>query len=486
MDDETEQPTDLVEAPKTTARRLQEEPPVASLETYDCQQGTICNVLSSNSPKAIATGDLAVDSAHNFALATWEYYNTTHGRDSIDGNGMTLKSRVHYGQNYNNAFWNGVQMTYGDGDGVYFAPLSQDADVVGHELTHGITERTSGLIYAGESGGKFDCKIVRVAQTILTLYFLLDSSALNEAWSDIFGAMVDVFTGATGADIWRIGEDIYTPKIPGDALRFMNDPALAGDYDWYPTRYMCGGDNGGVHWNSGIANLAFVLLSDGGKHPRDKSSVVVTGIGMERAAEVFYAANFCLTANSGFYMARYCTAAAAGSLLGGSYASAVHLAWDAVGVPAELPVIPEPIEISDNVSLEGLAGPKGEIQQYYLLVGLGETVTCTTSGNNGDADLYLRFGAKAEAHPDSRVNECGSYTPESNEACTTGAASSVGTTLYAAIHAYDCYNNLILTCTVNAPSSGCTKGAFRDSCTVNADCCSNNCGGNPRNRKCKN
>ena len=213
---------------------------VRALETQDCHQKKRNCSLVSTSPYPILTGDGAIDSAHNYAIATYDYYLNNHNRDSIDDAGLTLTSRAHYDRNYNNAYWDGTQMTYGDGDGVTFIPLSQDADVVGHELTHGVTERSSGLIYSNESG------------------------ALNEAWSDIFGAMVDRQEGATGADIWFIGEDIYTPGTLGDALRNMADPAEFGDYDYWPTRYTGIFDNGGVHGNSGIANLAFKLLVTGG------------------------------------------------------------------------------------------------------------------------------------------------------------------------------------------------------------------------------
>jgi Zn-dependent metalloprotease len=110
---------------------------VMSLDTRDCQETTNSCVLGSTSTNEIDTGDLALDSAHNFARATYIYYNTAFGRDSIDDEGMTLRSRVHYGSNYNNAFWNGYEMTYGDGDGTNFLPLSQDADIVAHDLTRG-------------------------------------------------------------------------------------------------------------------------------------------------------------------------------------------------------------------------------------------------------------------------------------------------------------------------------------------------------------
>jgi vibriolysin len=190
-------------------------------------------------------------------------------------------------------------------------------------LQHGITQYTSDLIYRDESG------------------------ALNEAMSDIFGAMVDAQEGAKGLDIWKLGEDIYTPGTAGDALRYMHDPGEAGDYDWYPNRYTGSSDNGGVHWNSGIANLAFVLLSVGGTHPRGKSSVNVPAIGMEAAADIFYMANTaCLTQNSQFIDARACTLHFAGP-----HVAAVGAAWDAVGVAEDVsPPAPTCVPVQPSCS----------------------------------------------------------------------------------------------------------------------------------------
>jgi bacillolysin len=432
-----------------------------ALETQDCHQKTRRCTLVSDSPNAIDTGDQAVNDAHNYAIATYDYYWNNHGRDSIDDAGLKLISRAHYNRNYNNAFWDGTQVTYGDGDGVTFIPLSQDADVVAHELTHGVTERTSGLIYQNESG------------------------ALNEAWSDIFGAMVDAKEGATGADIWLIGEDIYTPGTPGDALRNMADPAAFGDYDWWPTRYTGSSDNGGVHWNSGIANLAFHLLVDGGTHPRGKSSVALKGIGLDAAADIFYAANVgCLTPSSNFAAARYCTADVFGYVSGTDYSAEVHAAWDAVGVPNDTPQPPNaPIALTDGVPVSGQNGDTGNLQQYTLDVAAGDSVTCTTSCNNGDADLYLRFGAEAEANPNSTSNECGSYSSNSNESCTTDAAPGPDT-LYTAVHAYTAYTDLTITCTINDVDGG-SCSARGASCSTGAECCSGGCGGKPGSKTCR-
>ena len=428
-----------------------------TLETQDCKQRKNRCTLVSRSSNPINTGDGAIDSAHNYAIATYDYYWTNHGRDSIDNAGLPLISRAHYDRNYNNAYWDGTQMTYGDGDGVTFIPFSQDADVVAHELTHGVTEHSSGLIYQNESG------------------------ALNEAWSDIFGAMVDRQEGATGADIWLLGEDIYTPDTSGDALRNMADPAEYGDYDYWPTRYTGLLDNGGVHSNSGIANLAFKLLVTGGTHPRGKTTVTVPGIGFAAAADIFYMANVaCMTANSNFAAARYCT----GDVFGGPHADAVHAAWDAVGVPNLPPPQPnEPITLTTNVPLGGQHADTGNIQQYTLDVVAGDSVTCTTACNNGDADLYLRFGAAAEINPNSTTNECSSFSSNSNESCTTSAASSPNT-LYAGIHAYTTYTDLTITCTINSTGGGNCR-AQGASCSTGAECCSGSCGGKPGARTCR-
>ena len=262
-----------------------------------------------------AIGDQAVDDAHDFAGGTYDCYSALFGRDSYDDNGASLESTAHHRTNYNNAFWNGSQMVYGDGDGSLFSPLSGSFDVVAHELTHAVTDASSNLIYQNESG------------------------ALNEAMSDILAAVCDHYDQGSPAvipgDVWQIGEDIFTPGTAGDALRYMDDPTADGSsYDYYPTRYTGTLDNGGVHWNSGIANLAFYLLVTGGTHPSGSTTVNVPAIGMDKAAQIFYRANnLYLTASSNFQAARDATADAATDLYTQTEIDAVHLAWDAVGVP---------------------------------------------------------------------------------------------------------------------------------------------------------
>nr|WP_277398289.1 M4 family metallopeptidase [Neobacillus citreus] len=246
----------------------------------------------------------AVD-AHYYAGKTYDYYKNVFGRNSYDNNGGALKSTVHYGRNYNNAFWNGTQMVYGDGDGTTFIPLSGGIDVVAHELTHAVTDTSSDLVYQNESG------------------------ALNEAISDIFGTLVEFYNGKNPD--YEIGEDVYTPAKANDALRSMSDPTKYGDPDHYSKRYTGTSDNGGVHTNSGIINKAAYLLAAGGTH----YGVTVQGIGNDKLGAIYYRANTVyLTASSTFSQARAALVQAAADLYGAGSAevTAVNKSFDAVGV----------------------------------------------------------------------------------------------------------------------------------------------------------
>lgn len=247
----------------------------------------------------------AVD-AHYYAGKVYDYYKSTFNRNSYDGNGAALKSTVHYGSKYNNAFWNGIQMVYGDGDGSNFIPLSGGLDVVAHELTHAVTSSESDLVYQYESG------------------------ALNEAISDIMGTAVEFNVQPTKAD-YLIGEDIYTPSVSGDALRSMSNPTLYGDPDHYSKRYTGTSDNGGVHTNSGIINKAAYLIAVGGTH----YGVTVSGIGPDKLAAIVYRANTVyLTSNSSFSQARAAFIQSASDLYGTSSTAktTVTNAFTAVGI----------------------------------------------------------------------------------------------------------------------------------------------------------
>lgn len=257
-------------------------------------------------------GDFDAQKAYEYSGNAYDYFLQRHSRDSWNGAGGQIISSVHWGIGEANAIWDGQQMAFGDGN-TQSSSFARSLDVVGHEFTHGVTQATANLIYSGESG------------------------ALNEAMSDIFGAASEARVRGVSANTWKIAEDIWTPGVAGDALRYMNNPTQDGSSkDYYPERYTGSLDNGGVHWNSGIANLAFYLLSQGGSHPRGKTSVVVPSIGILSAERIFYKAlSSYMGASTNFAGARDNTMQAAADLFGGcsnQYAS-TQKAWDAVGAP---------------------------------------------------------------------------------------------------------------------------------------------------------
>jgi bacillolysin len=242
-------------------------------ETYDAGNGAtlpgtlVCD--ESDPTCSGAGGDQHAVKAHEYAGDTYDFYASHHGRDSIDDVGMTIVSTVHYGTGYANAFWSGSQMVYGD---YYGFPLADD--VVGHELSHGVTDYESHLFYFYQSG------------------------AINEALSDIFGEFVDLTNGAgndTGGVRWQMGEDISGLG----AIRDMSNPPAFGDPDrtTHPN-YICSwSDNGGVHRNSGVVNKAAYLLTDGDTF----NGYDVAGIGISNTADLFYEVNTTLlTSGSNF------------------------------------------------------------------------------------------------------------------------------------------------------------------------------------------
>jgi len=272
---------------------------------------TLPGTLACADSAACGTGLL--QTIHNNVSTSYDYFKVRFNRDSINAAGVTITATGNHGVAYNNAFWNGSQLAFGNGDGSLFAPLGGSLDVVAHELMHGITQNETSLAYYGESG------------------------ALNEGLSDVFGAAAEAYaTGSVNANTWRIGEAVYTPGNPSDALRYMNNPALDGvSHDYYPQRYTGTADNGGVHWNSGIVNLAFYLLSQGGSHPSGLTSNVVTGLGIGQAEQIFYRAvrYHYITSTTNLQGARNATALAAYQLYGKQGYRSTHQAWCAVGVP---------------------------------------------------------------------------------------------------------------------------------------------------------
>ncbi len=390
--------------------------------TYDLKNGTENNapgtLLCSNNNSC---GDASAQRAHDGASAVYDYYKAKFGRNSVDNNDMTVKSSVHTRTNYNNAFWYNGQMFYGDGDGSQFTDLTKSFDVIGHELTHGVTEKTANLVYANASG------------------------ALNEGWSDILGAAAEAHKTGVHPD-WDIGEEVY---LAGNALRYMANPTQDGySKDWYPDRIPFvsnpsnSNDQGGVHGNSGIANLAFVLAVDGGTHPRGKSSANVPSIGLAKAEQIFYRAlTTYMNSGTDFAGARTATAQAAQELYGSTEKTAIETAWCAVGVgscPGTGTV--DPI----NVSASNISVASGAWKNYTYAIPAGHsTMTIAISGGTGDADLHVTHGRKSTASS----YDCRPYKNGNNESCTF--ANPAAGTWYMDLQGYSTASGITLTLTAN-------------------------------------
>lgn len=262
-------------------------------------------------------GDPTANEVHWATQKTYEYFLNTHNRNSLNDDGMALLSWIHYGESYNNAFWNGSWMTYGDGDNTRFSSLTSP-DVVAHEMAHGVTDFSADLIYSYESG------------------------ALNESFSDIFGEVAENYM--TGSNDWLMGAD-FTVRPGKTSLRNMSNPndpnALTQQPDTYEGDfwYTGSGDNGGVHYNSGVQNYWFYLLCEGGNGINDKDDeYLVNAIGMQKAAAVAYRnLTVYLMPNSQYSDARTGSIAAAEDLRNAGVLTAndveqVIAAWCAVGV----------------------------------------------------------------------------------------------------------------------------------------------------------
>ncbi|MFZ9970946.1 MAG: M4 family metallopeptidase, partial [Bacteroidia bacterium] len=248
--------------------RLREAGRGNGIETYDMNNGTNYNSSVDFTDadnfwnNVNAQKDEVASDAHWGAQMTFDYFKKEHNRNSYDNNNAKIYSFVHYSSNYNNAFWNGWCMTYGDGNGTTFTPLTA-IDVCGHEIAHAVTSNTANLVYSYESG------------------------ALNESFSDIFGNAVEQY-GRPNDWSWRIGEDM-TPS--GNGIRAMENPNLFNQPKFYKgVKWYSGtGDNGGVHYNSGVQNYWFYLLSEGVTGTNEKGwSFSIDSLGMEEEGKIAY------------------------------------------------------------------------------------------------------------------------------------------------------------------------------------------------------
>lgn len=297
---EARAPRNLLSVPVTAKQRT----------VYDARNGEALPGTLARAEGGAATADVQVNEAYDGLGATFDFFADVYARNSIDDEGLRLDATVHYGRDYDNAFWNGEQMVFGDGDGDLFNRFTIALDVIAHELAHGVTGDEAGLVYLGQAG------------------------ALNESLSDVFGSLVKQHARNERADQadWLIGEGLFTAKVRGVALRSLKAPGTAFDdpvlgRDPQPAT-MAGyvrttSDNGGVHTNSGIPNHAFYL-----------AATALGGFAWERAGRIWYETlrDKRLKRSATFrQFARY-TVLNAAQFFGTAERQAVAGAWEAVGI----------------------------------------------------------------------------------------------------------------------------------------------------------
>jgi vibriolysin len=417
-------------------------------EVHNLNHSTSLPGATARSEGGSMNGDAIVDSNYDLLGTVYNTYKDLFGRDSYDNAGAKLISSVHYSNNYVNAYWNGTQMVYGDGDGKTASNLANSLDVTAHELTHAVTERTSNLTYSGESGG------------------------LNEAMSDIIGNTAEWYRDGkpvpANANNFLVGDDVWTPGTVGDALRYMCDPAKDGSsLDLWTTS----AKSVDVHYSSGIANLAFCLLAKGGTHPRNKTTVSVTGVGFEKAAQIFYKADTAIwTSSTNFAAARTGTEQAATQLgYTAAEVNSVSSAWAAVGVGTA----PSGGGTGGggtggtgggtggsgggtgsgtaltNGKAVTVSGAKGSQTVYTLAVTAGATgLKFATSGGTGDLDMYVKFGSA----PTTTSYDCRPYKSGNNESCSITTAKAG--TYYVMLNGYVAYSGASLVGSFTASTGG--------------------------------
>ncbi|MGA9748144.1 MAG: protealysin inhibitor emfourin [Nocardioides sp.] len=328
-------------APATTAAD-------AAFAVHSADNGTDLPGRLVRSPGDAPLDDAAVDEAYTGVEASLALFREVFERDSFDDAGAPVVATVHYGRNYDNAFWDGQQLVFGDGDGRVFTRFTKPIDVLGHEFTHAVTERTAGLVYQGQSG------------------------ALNESMSDVFASCLKQrLLGQSAAEAdWLIGEGIFTPSVQGRALRSMSEPGTAyddpvlgkdpqvGSMDDYVETTQ---DNGGVHLNSGIPNRAYHL-----------AAVALGGNAWDGVGRIWYAA---LTSGIGpdtDFVAFAAATLAAAEAVSPEARAAVADAWAQVGVTGSAPPptsVPEPAEPEPTVTVTRSGGFAGRTEQAQLRLG---------------------------------------------------------------------------------------------------------------------
>ncbi|CCQ11896.1 Vibriolysin, extracellular zinc protease [Pseudoalteromonas luteoviolacea B = ATCC 29581] len=370
----------------------------STAHSFTCPENTVKQINGAYSP---------LNDAHYFGNVVYNMYNDYVGTAPLS---FQLKMRVHYSNNYENAFWDGSAMTFGDGANTFYPLVS--LDVSAHEVSHGFTEQNSGLVYSGKSGG------------------------LNEAFSDMAGEAAEFFM--KGSNDWLVGQEIF--KSNG-ALRYMDDPTKDGRSISHQNSYTSGMD---VHHSSGVYNKAFYLLAN------------TTGWNTKKAFQVMARANqLYWTASTNWDIAGNGVMDAACDL--GFEPNDVKNALAAVGVNSSLssgstcgsttPPVDE--ALTNGVTRTGINGAAKEQKFFTLDVPSGTTsLRFDTTGGTGDADLYVKFGSR----PSLQTFDCKSTSSTSTESCTISSIQAG--TYYVMVEAWNQISDVSLTGTYSGGSTG--------------------------------
>ncbi|ABC29284.1 Zinc metalloprotease (elastase) [Hahella chejuensis KCTC 2396] len=352
-----------------------------TIHQFTCPRNTVKEINGAYSP---------LNDAHFFGIEVFKMYSEWFDTSPLN---TKLKLRVHYSNGYENAFWDGSQMTFGDGAS-YFYPLV-DINVVAHEVSHGFTEFNSGLVYERQPGG------------------------MNEAFSDMAGEAAEFFMH--GENDFYVGAAIMKN---GDGLRYMDNPPRDGSSIGHASDYYDGLD---VHYSSGVYNKAFYLLA------------TTSGWDTKKAFEVFVRANQTYwTPNSNFNDGA-CGVESAAEDKGYSKAD-VTAAFDQVGVSCDgTDPGDQVITMEKATPIEGISGNQGSMKYYKLSVPAGATdLVFTMSGGSGDADMYVKFGSK----PSTSSYDCRPYKNGNDEVCAFEAPSEGD--YYVMLRGYSSYSGVTL------------------------------------------
>lgn len=332
-----------------------------TIHQFTCPENTVKEINGAYSP---------LNDAHYFGNVVFDMYRNWYNTAPLS---FKLKMRVHYSRNYENAFWDGSQMTFGDGATTFYPLVS--LDVAAHEVSHGFTEQNSGLVYSGQSGG------------------------INEAFSDMAGEAAEYYM--KGSNDWLVGAQIFKGN---GSLRYFEDPARDGKSIGHASDYYDGID---VHHSSGVYNRAFYLLAN------------TSGWQTRKAFEVFVLANRLYWGPNTTFDQGACGVTKAATDLGYSV-SDVAAAFTAVGVNATCGgTTPQPGNVLQNgVPVSNLTAAKGGKLNFTVEVPAGRSqLVVTSSGGSGDADLYVKFGSA----PTASSYDCRPYKSGNAETCTLNA-----------------------------------------------------------------